>query len=90
MKRCKLIKKYTRKGTIVLYKHFDEKKNELRKINLQNIQEFVKQYALPKVMVFNDRSVQHIFQRKNPAVILYADNKSVNLRYHNKYMTLHY
>ena len=74
----KLIKKYTRKGTIVLYKHFDEKKNELRKINLQNIQEFVKQYALPKVMVFNDRSVQHIFQRKNPAVILYADNKSVN------------
>ena len=45
---------------------------------MQNIQEFVQQYALPKVMVFNDRSVQHIFQRKNPAIILYADNKSVN------------
>ena len=33
-------------------------------------------------MIFNDRSVQFIFQKKNPALVLYADNKSVNW---NKY-----
>jgi len=37
---------------------------------------------LPKVMMFNDKAVQYIFQKKNPAVILYADKKSVNW---NKY-----
>lgn len=77
-----LIKKYTHKGTIVLFKHYDEKKNELKNISIENINEFVKKYALPKVMVFNDKSVQFIFQKKNPALILYADNKSMNW---NKY-----
>lgn len=77
-----LIKKFGRKGSLVLFKHFDEKKNELRKINLKDIIEFSRQYALPKVMVFNDKTVQFIFQKKNPAVILYADKKSVNW---NKY-----
>ena len=74
----KLIKKYTQKGTILLYKHFDEKKNELKKINLESINEFVKKYALPKVMVFNDKTVQFVFQKKNPALVLYSDNKSLN------------
>ena len=77
-----LIKKYSHKGTIVLFKHFDEKKNVLKNITLTSIQEFALQYALPKVMVFNDRSVQHIFQKKNPVIILYADQKSSNW---NKY-----
>ena len=77
-----LINKYSRRGSLVLFKHFDEKKNELRKINLNKIIEFSKQYSLPKVMMFNDKAVQFIFQKKNPAVILYADKKSVNW---NKY-----
>ena len=70
-----LIKK-NQKGTIVLYKHFDEKKNVLKTINFQSINEFAQQYALPKVMVFNDKTVQYIFQKKNPALVLYADKKS--------------
>ena len=82
VKNEKLIKNYSNRGTIVLYKHFDEKKNELKNINIESINEFVKKYALPKVMIFNDRSVQFIFQKKNPALVLYADNKSVNW---NKY-----
>ena len=77
-----LIKKYSHKGTIVLFKHFDEIKNELKNITLDNIQEFAFQYTLPKVMVFDDKAVQHIFQKKNPALILYADRKSINW---NKY-----
>ena len=59
-----LIKKYTHKSTILLFKHFDEKKNELRQINLEKISAFVKKYALPKVLVLNDKSVQYIFQKK--------------------------
>ena len=77
-----LIKKYAHKGTILLFKHYDEKKNELRKISLEKITEFVKKYALPKVLVFNDKTVQYIFQKKKPTLILYADEKSINW---NKY-----
>ncbi len=87
VKNENLIKKYTNKGTIVLFKHFDEKKNELKNINIENINEFIKKYALPKVMVFNDKSVQFVFQKKNPALILYADNKSRNW---NKYGNIMY
>ena len=82
VKSEKLIKKYSQKKTVSLFKHFDEKKNELKKIDIETINEFVKKYALPKVMVFNDKSVQFIFQKKNPAIVLYADNKS---SYWNKY-----
>ena len=82
VKNEKIINKYSQKKTISLFKHFDEKKNELKKIDIQSINEFVKKFALPKVMIFNDKSAQFIFQKKNPAIVLFADNKS---RYWNKY-----
>ena len=72
-----LIKKYSNYSTIVLYKQFDEKKVELKNINSKRkIIEFIKQNALPKVMLFNDKSVQYIFQKKNPALVLFANNET--------------
>ena len=77
-----LIKKYSKEGTVVLYKHFDEKKLELRNFNKIKLIEFIKQNALPKVMLFNDKSVQYIFQKKNPALVLFESNKTENWNYY--------
>ena len=71
-----LIKKNSKEGTIVLYKHFDEKKVELTNFNKIKLIEFIKQNALPKVMIFNDKSVQYIFQKKNPALVLFSSNET--------------
>ena len=77
-----LIKKYSKEGTIVLYKHFDEKKLELRNFNKIRLIEFIRQNALPKVMLFNDKSVQYIFQKKNPALVLFESSKNENWNYY--------
>ena len=82
-----LIKKYSKEGTIVLYKHFDEKKVELTNFNKIKLIEFIRQNALPKVMVFNDKSVQFIFQKKNPALVLFSSNATENWNYYINTMT---
>ena len=83
-----LIKKYSKEeGTIVLYKHFDEKEVELRNFNKIKLIEFIKQNALPKVMLFNDKSVQYIFQKKHPALVLFASNETEDWNFYVNTMT---
>ena len=82
-----LIKKYSNNGTIVLFKHFDEKKVELRNFNKKKIIDFIQENALPKVMLFNDKSVQYIFQKKHPALILFEKTDSKNWNYYGNIMT---
>ena len=45
-----VIKKFTKPGTIVLFKNFDEKKRELTEIKESAIDEFIDKYSAPKVM----------------------------------------
>ena len=85
VKNSSLINKYSKNGTIILYKQFDEKESELKNFNKRKLLEFIKQNALPKVMVLNDRSVQYIFQKKNPALVLFASNET---QYWNNYVEL--
>ena len=85
VKDSSLINKYSKNGTIILYKQFDEKESELKNFNKRKLLEFIKQNALPKVMVLNDRSVQYIFQKKNPALVLFASNET---QYWNNYVEL--
>ena len=82
-----MIKKYSCNNTIKLYKHFDEKELELKNFNIKKILDFIKENALPKVMVFNDKSVQYIFQKKNPALILYEKNDTERWNYYGNIMT---
>ena len=82
-----IIKKETNNSTIILYKHFDEKKVELKNFNKKKLIEFINQNALPKVMVFNDKSVQYIFQKKHPALILFENNNTDNWNYYGNIMT---
>ena len=81
-----LIKIYTNTGTIVLFKHFDEKKVELKDFNKKKIIDFIQENALPKVMFFNDKSAQYIFQKKHPALILFEKSDSQDWNYYGSIM----
>jgi protein disulfide-isomerase A1 len=61
---------------IILYKNFDEKKNELNIIKEKEIEKFINKYSTPKLMTLNKKAVNFIFEKKIPGIILYANEKS--------------
>lgn len=71
-----LIKKYSNKNTIVLFKKFDEKKRELKEIKENKIEEFINKFSSPKLMKFDEKSANIIFHKNQSALILFADEKS--------------
>ncbi len=71
-----VIKKFTKAGTIVLFKNFDEGKRELTEIKEKAIDEFIDKFSAPKVMKFDEKAAQIIFGKALPAIMLYASEKS--------------
>ena len=71
-----VIKKFTKAGTIVLFKNFDEGKRELTEIKERAIDEFIDNFSAPKVMKFDEKAAQIIFGKPFPAIVLYASEKS--------------
>jgi len=71
-----IINKYSKKGNIVLFKNFDERKRELTNIKLENIEELINKYSSPKIMKFNEKAAYFIFDKKLPALILFAEERS--------------
>jgi protein disulfide-isomerase A1 len=71
-----LIKKYSQKSTIVLYKKYDEKERELKDIKEKNIEEFINKYSSPKLMKFDEKAANMIFEKNQSALILFTDEKS--------------
>ena len=71
-----VIKKFTKAGTIVLFKNFDEGKRELTEIKERAIDEFIDKFSAPKVMKFDEKAAQIIFGKALPAIMLYASEKS--------------
>ena len=71
-----VIKKFSKAGTVVLFKNFDEKKRELTEVKEKAIDEFIDKYSSPKVMKFDEKAAQIIFGKSLPAIMLYASEKS--------------
>ncbi len=71
-----LINKYSKKDTIILYKNYDEKERELKEINEKSIEEFINKYSSPKLMKFDEKAANIIFNKNQSALILFADEKS--------------
>ena len=71
-----VIKKFSKAGTIVLFKNFDEGKRELTEIKERAIDEFIDNFSAPKVMKFDEKAAQIIFGKALPAIMLYASEKS--------------
>jgi protein disulfide-isomerase A1 len=77
IKDIKLREKYANNvNKLILYKNFDEKKNELNIIKEKEIEEFINKYSTPKLMTLNKKAVNFIFEKKIPGIILYANEKS--------------
>ena len=76
VKSEKLINKYSKKGTIILYTKFDEKERELKEIKEKNIEAFINKYSSPKLMKFDEKAANIIFDKNQSAIILFADEKS--------------
>ena len=71
-----VIKKFTKPGTVVLFKNFDERKQELTEVKEKALDEFIEKYSAPKVMKFDEKAAQIIFGKALPAIMLYASEKS--------------
>ena len=69
-------KKFTKPRTVVLFKNFDEKKQELTEVKEKAIEQFIDKYSAPKVMKFDEKAAQIIFGKALPAIMLYASEKS--------------
>ena len=82
-----VIKKFSKAGTVVLFKNFDEKKRELTDVREKIIEEFIDKYSSPKVMKFDEKAAQIIFGKALPSIVLYADEKSEKWAEYEKLMT---
>ena len=62
--------------TMVIFKHFDEKKNIFKdKLTAKNIIKFVNLYSNPKVIEFSKETSHIIFTKRNPALVIFSDKK---------------
>ena len=84
-----ILSKYNvKEGTVVLFKKFDEGKNELSgDLTEKKINDFITKHGSPKVMKFDDRAAQLIFGKNQPGLFLYVDRNSEKYPELNKLFT---
>lgn len=63
-------------GTVVLFKKFDEGRNDLTEVTEAKITEFINAHSTPLVMKFDDKCAQVIFGKNQPGLFLYRDKNS--------------
>ena len=75
-------------GTVVLFKKFDEKRNEISSFDEKNLETFLEEYTIPKITPFNDKVYKKIFNSKKPILLLYADkNKTDEYKSYKKMLS---
>lgn len=66
-------------GTVVVFKNFDEKRNDLAKgYSATAFKEFVESKTKPTIMKFDEKVAQYIFGKSAPGLFLYYDRNSEN------------
>jgi protein disulfide-isomerase A1 len=66
-------------GTVVIFKKFDEGRNDLAKgYNLSAFKDFIDNKTVPTIMKFDEKCAQHVFGKSNPGLFLYYDKNSEN------------
>lgn len=66
-------------GTVVVFKNFDEKRNDLAKgYSAAAFKEFVESKTKPTIMKFDEKVAQYIFGKSAPGLFLYYDRNSEN------------
>ena len=61
---------------VVIFKNFDSKKNvyESHPLEAEALLQFIERSIVPSVIPFNDKAIQLIFQKSNPALILFLND----------------
>ena len=58
--------------SVVIFKKFDEKRNDIINFNEQKLENFIKKYSEQKVFDFNEKNINLIFNRNKPAFIYFG------------------
>ena len=59
--------------SVVLFKKFDEKRNDLEKVTEKDLNDFVEKYAQKRVGTFDDKTVQSVFAKNVPAIVYFGE-----------------
>ena len=59
-------------NSVVIFKKFDEKRNDIINFNEQKLENFIKKYSEQKVLNFNEKNLDLIFNRNKPAFIYFG------------------
>ena len=82
----KLIKKYSQKGKVVLYKNNENKIVEIINVKEQNINDLIQEHAKSHFMEFDEKAAQIILGKSYPALIMYSNKKSSSWKGYVKLM----
>jgi protein disulfide-isomerase A1 len=63
-------------GTVVLFKNFDDKRNDTTEITEEGLKAFITKNASPLVMKFDEKCAQLVFGKATPGLFLYRDRNS--------------
>jgi protein disulfide-isomerase A1 len=66
-------------GTVILFKNFDNKRNDLAKgYDQASFKAFIDSNSVPTIMKFDEKCAQLIFGKATPGIFLYYDKNSEN------------
>ena len=69
-----IAKKFNAKQkSVVLFKKFDEKRNDLTEIKEKELSEFVDKYSQKKVSSFDDKTTEKVFGKNQPAIVYFGE-----------------
>ncbi|CAD8062748.1 unnamed protein product [Paramecium sonneborni] len=78
--------KYSVTGKIVLFKSFDEKRNNFEQsVTANNLEAFINVYGNPIILPFDDKAINIIFQQKNNAIILFTEDTDTGIAAFNAF-----
>ena len=60
-------------NSVVLFKNFDEGRNDLENVTAESLAEFVQANSTPLVMTFDDKAIEKIFHKNSAAILLFND-----------------
>ena len=81
-----VIKKYKAENeSLVIFKKFDDKRNDLKNINNEKeMESFILNHTKSNILSFNEQAVHLIFNLKKPGLILYVDPQSEKYEYYRE------
>ena len=59
--------------SVVLFKKFDEKRNDLETVKEKELNEFVEKYSQKRVGTFDDKNTQLVFGKNKPAIVYFGE-----------------